>query len=142
MRKFSELRVGDVYRSVVSIVKLIPAFKALMEEGDENRKMVQTFSIMLQEKLNMNHRQTIPTNEEVKDAILQLKSVPKLLPICTLMLTPIPFGVSGYIAISYVIWKASGEKINILPNKFHDMMLSIDRIRKKIKLPESRPPSK
>lgn len=114
-------------REIFAYLKSLALFKAFLNEGEENVKMLQTFSVMLMERLNINHRETLPTKDEIKQAIEQLKSIPRFIPICTLMLIPLPFGASGYITISYIIWKLSNKKINILPDKFNILLDEMDK---------------
>jgi len=96
-----------------------PLVKAFYLEGKDFKDMMNIFSILLMEKLNINHRQDIPTTEEVKEALKQLKNVPKIMPFVALLLMPIPGVLTSYTLISFLLHKLSGGQINILPDKFN-----------------------
>lgn len=96
-----------------------PFVKAFYLEGKDFKDMLNTFSILLMEKLNIKHRQDIPTAEEVKEALKQLKDVPKIMPFVALLLMPIPGVMTSYTLISFLLYKLSGGQINILPDKFN-----------------------
>lgn len=93
--------------------------RAFVLESKDIKDMSHTFSILLMEKLNIKHRHDIPTPEEVKEAIKQLKDVPKIMPFCALLLMPIPFGLTSYTLIAFILHKISGGQVNILPDKFN-----------------------
>jgi hypothetical protein len=96
-----------------------PIVKAFYLEGKDFKDMLNTFSILLMEKLNIKHRKDIPTPEEVKEALKQLKDVPKIMPFVALLLMPIPGVLTSYTLISFLLYKLSGGQINMLPDKFN-----------------------
>jgi len=102
---------------------LISAFK---EEGLETKNMVSIFNRHLRKKLNLKNRKDNPSPEELKDALNQLKDIPKLLPYAAIMLAaPIPGSSTLYTVFGYYLNKKTSGKINILPDSFKNV-LNID----------------
>lgn len=103
---------------------LIAAFK---HEGLETKDMISVFNRQLRKKLNLKSRSDNPSPEELRDALNQLKDIPKLLPYAAIMLTaPIPGSSTLYTVFAYYLNKKTDGKINILPDSFEDV-LNIDK---------------
>lgn len=105
-----------------------PMVKAFYLEGKDYKEMISIFSILLMEKLNIKHRHDIPSSLEVKEAIKQLKDVPKIMPFCVLFLAPIPGILTSYTLLSYLIYRLSNKQINILPDRFN---IVVDELKDK-----------
>lgn len=114
MKKIRILTFKDVSDKFVNL----PLIRAFYLEGKDFRDMSNTFSILLMEKLNIKHRYDIPTEEEVQEAIKQLKDVPKIMPFVALLIVPIPGAMMSYTLLSFLLHKASNGQVNILPDKF------------------------
>lgn len=85
-------------------------------ERKETQHMVSIFYKMLSHKLNLNSTNDYPTDAEVKTAIHQLKDIPKLAPIVTILVaSPIPGSGLYYIYLMKLIEKLTHNKIKILP---------------------------
>ena len=110
------------FREAWEWVANFPIIKAFRLEGQDSKEMMRTFSILLMEKLDIEHRQEIPTAEEVQEAIRQLKDVPKMMPFCALLLMPIPGVLTSYTFIAFLLYRLSGGQINMLPDKFNVVM--------------------
>ena len=52
--------------------------KGFGQEYEETKNMAKVFFSLLEDKLNLNDRETMPTEEEVKKAIEQLKDIGRL----------------------------------------------------------------
>tara|TARA_R110002074_G_scaffold67007_2_gene158018 strand:- start:10029 stop:10544 length:516 start_codon:yes stop_codon:yes gene_type:complete len=99
---------------------LITAFK---HEGLETRDMISVFNRQLRKKLNLKDRSDNPSPKELKDALTQLKDIPKLLPYAAIMLAaPIPGSSTLYTVFAYYLNKKTDGKINILPDSFKDVL--------------------
>lgn len=99
---------------------IIHAFK---QEGNETKNMMLVFNRHLRKKLNLKNRKDTPSPEELKEALTQLKDIPKLLPFAAVMLAaPIPGTTALYTVFAYYLNKKTDGKINILPDSFEDVL--------------------
>lgn len=87
-------------------------------EVEDNSEMISTFYHQLRYKLNIENREDIPTEEEMKKAIEQLKDIPKFTAIASTFLLPIPGATIGYIYLVRGIEKLTNNKIDLLPDNF------------------------
>lgn len=93
--------------------------KAFRSEANQTSDMIGVFNRQLRTKLNLKNRKGNPSPEEIKEALKQLKDVPKLAPYAIILLTsPIPFSSTMYTALAFNLMKVSKGKINLLPDSF------------------------
>jgi hypothetical protein len=105
-------------------------FKAFKSEAGETGDMIQVFNRKLRSKLNLKNREGDPSPEEMKEALTQLKNIPKLAPYAIILLTsPIPFSSSMYAGLSFYLKKVSNGKINLLPSSFGEVFDDSDEER-------------
>lgn len=97
-------------------------FNAFKTEGRETTEMMRVFNYHLRKKLRLDTRGDQPTEEEFKNALEQLKEIPKLAPYAVILLTsPIPFSSTMYTGLGVYLRKISGGYINLLPDSFNDI---------------------
>ncbi|MBU0489393.1 MAG: TerB family tellurite resistance protein [Bacteroidetes bacterium] len=96
--------------------KLKGVFSVFKDEAVETKDMVVVFGNVLRAKLNIDKRKDMPSDKEVKEAIKQLKDVPKFLPIVVTLAMPLPFVNSLYLLTAIALYKTSGKKVNLLPS--------------------------
>lgn len=101
--------------------RIISAFK---QEGRETADMMKVFNNHLRSKLKLDHRGDTPTPEEVKNALEQLKDIPKLAPYALILLSsPIPFSTVMYTAVSIYLKKITNGHIDLLPGSFNNIFI-------------------
>ncbi len=97
-------------------------FNAFKTEGRETTEMMRVFNYHLRKKLRLDTRGDQPTEDEFKNALEQLKEIPKLAPYAIILLTsPIPFSSTMYTGLGVYLRKISGGYINLLPDSFNDI---------------------
>lgn len=97
-------------------------FNAFKTEGRETSEMMKVFNYHLRKKLRLDTRGDQPTEEEFKNALEQLRDIPKLAPYALILLTsPIPFSSTMYTGLAIYLKKISGGYINLLPDSFNDV---------------------
>jgi|LakMenEpi03Aug12_release.lakeMendotaPanAssembly.Ray.scaffolds.fasta_scaffold00022_103 hypothetical protein len=111
--KFAYRRAKDIAYNVLN------AFK---QEGRETSEMMRVFNYHLRKKLRLDTRGDQPTEEEFKNALEQLKEIPKLAPYAVILLSsPIPFSSTMYTGLALYLKRISGGYINLLPDSFNDI---------------------
>jgi len=102
---------------------IIRAFK---QEGRETSDMMKVFNYQLRKKLNLDTRRDAPTEQELTDALNQLKEIPKLAPYAIILLAaPIPFSSTMYTALAVYLNRISRGYINLLPSSFNNVFNTI-----------------
>lgn len=97
-------------------------FNAFKTEGRETTEMMRVFNYHLRKKLRLDTRGDQPTEQEFKNALEQLKEIPKLAPYAIILLaSPIPFSSTMYTGLGVYLRKISGGYINLLPDSFNDI---------------------
>lgn len=60
-----------------------------------------------------------PTSEELKEALKDLSSIPKIAPLIAIIITsPIPGSSIGYLTLVSSLKKMTNNKINLVPKRF------------------------
>jgi len=121
---FNKLRYKLRYRYEVkaqeyagSSKKLIEkAVKGLGQEARETEIMAQSFFRLLEYKLNLNDRKEPPTEEEVKEAIEQLKDVARFSVFATISI--LPGGGFSLIGLEMLARKFGVKKFTFVPTAF------------------------
>lgn len=99
---------------VENFVKLGYAAKM---EAVETRDMAVTFGKLLAGKLRLNKNGEIPTEKEIKEAISQLKDIPKFVPFFSMVFLPVPGITEAYIFLAFSLERLSGGAISLLPSQ-------------------------
>lgn len=84
-------------------------------EAAETREMAQSFFRLLEHKLNMQERMVPPTEEEVKEALEQLKDVGRFSVFTTAVI--LPGGAISLMGLEYLARKF-GIKFTFIPSSF------------------------
>lgn len=84
-------------------------------EATETREMAQSFFRLLEHKLNMQERTVPPTEEEVKEALEQLKDVGRFSVFTTAVI--LPGGAISLMGLEYLARKF-GIKFTFIPSSF------------------------
>lgn len=90
--------------------------KAVGQEADETEKMARSFFKMLEAKLNLNGRSDPPSEEEVREAIEQLKDVGRFSIFATLVI--LPGGVVSLLGLELLARKFGIKGFNLVPSSF------------------------
>lgn len=93
-------------------------FWAFMMEGIETKKMVQTFVKQGQGRLLLFKKSEPPTEQEIREAIEQLKDLPKFLPFFVFITVPVPGVTESYVLLAVTLEKWLGQKFSLLPTHF------------------------
>lgn len=102
-------------------------------EAVETRDMANTFGKILAAKLRLSKNRQLPDEEEIKEAINQLKDLPKFLPFFTVVFLPVPGITEAYIFLAVTLEKLSKGTISLLPSQISKMMHGKKREKKKKK---------
>ncbi|MCB0569545.1 MAG: hypothetical protein KDC66_07275 [Phaeodactylibacter sp.] len=86
-------------------------------EAVETRNMALTFGRLLAAKLRLNGNGELPTEQEITEAIEQLKDIPRFLPFFSLIFMPVPGITEMYIVLAFSLEKLSGGTISLLPSQ-------------------------
>ena len=92
--------------------------KAIGQEAGETEKMARSFFKMLEAKLNLNGRTDVPAEEEVKEAIEQLKDVGRFSIFATLVV--LPGGVISLVGLQLLARKFGIKEFNLVPSSFRN----------------------
>lgn len=90
---------------------------AFMMEGIETKNMVKTFVKKGKGHLLLS-KNSEPTEEEIKQAIEQLKDLPKFLPFFVFITVPVPGVTEGYVLLAVSLEKWLGQRFSLLPSQF------------------------
>lgn len=90
--------------------------KGFGQEYNETKDMAKVFFNLLADKLNLNDRKTIPTEEEVKKAIEQLKDVGRISIFTSISL--IPGGGFSLIGLELLARKFGVKNFTFVPSSF------------------------
>jgi len=86
-------------------------------EAVETRDMANTFGRLLAAKLKINKKGELPTEQEIREAISQLKDIPRFLPFFTVVFLPVPGITEAYIFLAVTLEKLSKGTISLLPSQ-------------------------
>ena len=94
---------------------------AFMMESIETKNMVRTFVKQGKGHLLLSKKSEPPTEEEIRQAMEQLKDLPKFLPFFIFIAVPIPGVTESYVLLAVSLEKWLGQKFSILPSHFRDI---------------------
>lgn len=91
---------------------------AFFMESVETKRMVITFvraghGVLLSKDISRK-----PSEEEMEQAVKQLKDIPRILPFFIVVVVPMPGVTEGYALLAITLEKFLGRKISILPDQF------------------------
>ena len=91
---------------------------AFMMESIETKNMVRTFVKQGKGQILLSKQAEPPTEKEIRDAMDQLKDLPKFLPFFIFIAMPIPGVTESYILLAVSLEKWLGLKFSLLPSHF------------------------
>lgn len=91
-------------------------------EAVETRDMASTFGKLLAAKLKISKNSQLPNEQEIKQAMSQLKDLPKILPFFTMVLLPVPGITEVYIFLAVALEKLSKGGISLLPSQIRKVV--------------------
>ncbi len=91
-------------------------------EAVETRDMAIVFGKILRRRLGINGQQELPSEEEIKAAIDQLKDIPKFLPFFSFVFMPVPGITEMYILLAFSLERLSRGSISLLPSQVRKAM--------------------
>lgn len=86
-------------------------------EAVETRDMAIVFGRILGRKIGINGKDELPSEEEIRAAIEQLKDIPKFLPFFSFIFLPVPGITEMYILLAFSLEKLSGGALSLLPSQ-------------------------
>lgn len=95
---------------------------AMVMEGVETTRMVKTFAKQGSGKLRLIPSHKNPTEEELQQAVEQLKDIPRFLPFFVVVVVPVPGMVEGYAVVALTLERWLGDKMKLLPSQFRHLM--------------------
>ncbi len=99
---------------------------AFILEGAETKQMIQTFALKGKHRLHLTDPEKGPTEEEMRQAVKQLKDIPRFLPFFVFIVAPMPGVTEGYVLLAITLEKWLGQKVNLLPSHFRDVFKKDD----------------
>ena len=91
---------------------------AFMMESIETKNMVRTFVKQGKGQILLSKQSEPPTEEEIRDAMEQLKDLPKFLPFFIFIAMPVPGVTESYVLLAVSLEKWLGQKFSLLPSHF------------------------
>lgn len=91
--------------------------RAAKMEAVETREMAVTLSRLLRRKFRPNGDTPLPSEQEIKAAMEQLKDLPRFLPFFSLIFMPVPGITELYIVTALSLERFSKGKISLLPSQ-------------------------
>ena len=96
---------------------MIHLSQAARMEAVETRDMAVVFGKILRRRLGINGQEELPSEEEIKAAIEQLKDIPKFLPFFSFIFMPVPGITEMYILLAFSLERLSRGTISLLPSQ-------------------------
>lgn len=99
---------------------------AFLMEGVETKKMVRTFVRKGKSHVLVSTASETPTEEELQEAISQLKDLPKFLPFFVFITVPVPGMTESYVLLAFTLEKWLGRRFSLLPSQFRKVFQKKD----------------
>jgi hypothetical protein len=96
-------------------------FWAFLMEGIETKNMVRTFVKQGKGQILLSKQSEPPTEEEIREAMNQLKDLPKFLPFFVFIAVPVPGVTESYVLLAVSLEKWLGERFSLLPSHFRNI---------------------
>ncbi|MBC7774071.1 MAG: hypothetical protein H7246_01430 [Phycisphaerae bacterium] len=97
-------------------------FWAMVMEGVETTQMVKVFARQGTGKLRITPAHRNPTPEELREAIEQLKDIPRFLPFFVVVVIPVPGMAEGYALVALTLERWLGDRMKLLPSRFRHLL--------------------
>jgi hypothetical protein len=91
---------------------------AMVMEGVETTRMVKVFARHGTGKLRLTPAHRNPTPEQLKEAVEQLKDIPRFLPFFVVVIVPVPGITEGYAVVALTLERWLGDRMRFLPSQF------------------------
>ena len=95
---------------------------AMVMEGVETTRMVKVFARHGTGKLKLTKAHRNPTPAELKEAVDQLKDIPRFLPFFVIVVVPVPGITEGYAIMALTLERWLGDRMRLLPSQFRDLL--------------------
>ena len=95
---------------------------AMVMEGVETTRMVRVFARLGTGKLRLTAAHRKPTPEQMKEAIEQLKDIPRFLPFFVVVVVPVPGIAEGYAVVALTLERWLGDRMKLLPSQFRHLL--------------------
>ncbi|MFN0214257.1 MAG: hypothetical protein ACKVT2_08375 [Saprospiraceae bacterium] len=95
---------------------------AMVMEGVETTRMVKVFAKHGTGKLRITAAHRNPTPEELREAVEQLKDVPRFLPFFVVIAVPVPGMVEGYALVALTMERWLGDRMKFLPSRVRHLL--------------------
>ncbi len=115
-QNFLRLLGNKIYESTK---KLLIAGK---DEGLQTKDMALTLGKWFGGKLGLARKEQLPDEKEIKEAMEQLKDIPRFAPFVGVAFLPIPGITEGYIFLALAVEKLAKGKVRILPTEISKMV--------------------
>ncbi|MFN7115254.1 MAG: hypothetical protein ACK4TA_00555 [Saprospiraceae bacterium] len=103
-------------------------------EAVETRDMATTFGKLLAARLKINKNGELPSEQEIREAINQLKDIPRFLPFFTVVFLPVPGITEAYIFLAVTLEKLSKGSISLLPSQISKVVRGKKKEKKPLKV--------
>ncbi len=95
---------------------------AMVMEGVDTTRMLNVFARHGTGKLRLIPSDRKPSSEELKEAIEQLKDIPRFLPFFVVVVVPLPGVTSGYALVATTLERWLGDRFKLLPSRFRKVL--------------------
>ena len=89
---------------------------AFLVEGKETRQMLRVFLREGRGRLLVSFKSRNPSPEELREAVEQLKDIPRFLPFFIVVVVPVPGVTESYTLLAITLEKWLGHKFRLLPS--------------------------
>lgn len=111
-------------RNVIRVPRML--LWAFLLEGIETKKMLRTFARKGRSHVMVSTSSQTPTEEELQEAIAQLKDLPKFLPFFVFITVPVPGVTESYVLLAFTLEKWLGRRFSLLPSQFRKVFQKPD----------------
>lgn len=95
---------------------------AFVMEGVDTTRMLNVFRKHGTGKLRLTPAHRQPTPEELREAVEQLKDIPRFLPFFVVVFVPVPGVTEGYAVVALTLEKWMGDRFRLLPSRFRHIL--------------------
>lgn len=95
---------------------------AMVMEGVETTRMMKVFARKGTGKLRITPAHRNPTPEELREAVEQLKDIPRFLPFFVVVVVPVPGMAEGYALVALTLERWLGDRMKLLPSRFRGLL--------------------
>ena len=94
---------------------------AFVMESVDTTRMLRVFGRQGSGKLRITPASRNPTQEELNEAMDQLRDIPRFLPFFVVILVPLPGVTEGYALVAITVERWLGDRVQLLPSRFRDI---------------------